>query len=338
MPTTTYGDITPRTAAYATRKLLERAQALLMLERFGQTDVHGKNEGLTRTYRRYKSLTPATAPLAEGVTPAGQKLTYEDVSVTLEEYGDVVPLTNVIVDVHEDNKNNALLNNTSANCGEQAAETIELIRFEALKAGSNVFYANGVGSRGAVASAATVNDFRKIERFFIKNKAQTISEIIRASASYGTEPVAPAYFAFCHSDCKADIEDLTGFTSVEKYSSSEKSLPGEFGKLGSIRFLRSPLFDPWLISGTSTSTLLTNGTTGTGACDVYPIIVVAKDAYSIVPLQGKKTVKITVLNPNQPSKSDPLGQRGSVGWITMQAAKIITETFVCRLEVGARQL
>lgn len=36
MPTTVYGDISPRTAAYASKELLERANPLLVLERFGQ--------------------------------------------------------------------------------------------------------------------------------------------------------------------------------------------------------------------------------------------------------------------------------------------------------------
>ena len=36
MPTTVYGDMSPRTAAYASKELLERANPLLVLERFGQ--------------------------------------------------------------------------------------------------------------------------------------------------------------------------------------------------------------------------------------------------------------------------------------------------------------
>lgn len=341
MATTSYGDITPRTAVYATRKLQKRAQENMLLERFGQTDIQGKNTGLVRKYRRYKSLAPATTPLAEGITPAGQKLTYEDVSVTLEQYGDYVELTDVIVDVHEDNKGNKLIDDTMDNCGEQVEETLELLRFEALKGGTNVFRANGVGTRAAIASPATKNDFRAIERFFRRNKAKKISKIVKASLKVATEPVAPAYFALAHSDCKPDLEDLAGFTPIEKYSDADKALPNEIGKLGSIRILDSSLFEPWLEAATAApgqSSYLTGGANGTGSADVYPIIVLAKDAYAIVPLQGKQAVKISVLNPDKVDKSDILGQKGYVGWKTFQACLILTQSFIARLEVAASQM
>ena len=100
--TTTYGDISPRTAGHAVAKLLERGQHLLTVERFGQFDPQPKNKTKTRKYRRYNSLPRATAPLAEGIPPAGQKLTYTDVECTLEQYGDHTILTDVVADTHED--------------------------------------------------------------------------------------------------------------------------------------------------------------------------------------------------------------------------------------------
>jgi len=85
--TTTYGDISPRTAGFAKAKLLDRGQHLMVLERFGYFDPQQKHKTKTAKWRRYLSLPRATAPLAEGIPPQGQKLTYEDVSVTLEQYG-----------------------------------------------------------------------------------------------------------------------------------------------------------------------------------------------------------------------------------------------------------
>ena len=40
--------------------------------------------------------------MAEGVTPPSQKLTYEDISVVLQQWGTGVEITDVIVDNHED--------------------------------------------------------------------------------------------------------------------------------------------------------------------------------------------------------------------------------------------
>ena len=117
----TYGDISPRTAGKAKKKLLKRGQHLMVTERFGQVDPQQKNSTKTVKWRRYNSLARATAPLAEGVPPAGRKLTYTDVSATLEQYGDYVNITDVIADTHED----PVLQESMDLCGEQAAETIE---------------------------------------------------------------------------------------------------------------------------------------------------------------------------------------------------------------------
>lgn len=328
------GDITQRTSCFAKVKLLSAGQFRLILERFGQRDPMPKNKGLIVKWRRYLNLPRAVAPLAEGIAPAGQAMTYEDVTATLEQFGDAVKLTDVIADTHED----PVLKVYMDLCGTQAAETVEVVRFSTLKAGSNVYYAPASATtRAAVNSPALRGGFRLILRSFRKNKASEISEIIKASARVSTEPVAPAFFALGHTDLDSDIRGITGFTSVEQYSDSDKGLPLEIGKIESTRIILSPLFEPWLAAGTSGSTYLTNGGTGTGACDVYPILVFGKDAYGIVPLQGEDAVTPMVLNPGKPSASDPLGQIGWVSWKTMQAAAILNQLWMARYEVGATQ-
>lgn len=333
MAKTTSGDISQRTAVFAVAKLLKRAQALVVFERFAQVDPQPKNKGLTRKYRRYNSLTPATAPIAEGVTPAGQKLTYTDIVCNLEQYGDILETTDVIADTHEDN----ILQVKMDLCGEQIAETMELIRYYNLRAGTTVSYANGVASRLLVTSPATRADFRKIVRLFKRNRVEEISKIVSATPNIATEPVAPAYFAMCHTDCADDLRGLTNFLTCEKYADSTKILPGEIGKLESIRFICSSLLSPWLLAATSisSSTLLCNGVKGSSAYpDVYPIIILGKDAFGTVPLQGRESVEISVLNPDKKDKSDVLGQRGYVGWLTYNGVVILNELNIARLEVA----
>lgn len=133
--TVTYEDISPRTRGKAVRKLLERGQHMMTTERFGMFDPQPKNSTTTRKWRRYHSLPRASAPLSEGVPPTGHKLTHTDITATLEFFGDVVKTTNVVQDTHED----PVLMEAMKICGEQAAETIEEIRINFLKSGSNVY-------------------------------------------------------------------------------------------------------------------------------------------------------------------------------------------------------
>jgi N4-gp56 family major capsid protein len=330
---TTYGDISPRTGGFAKTRLLKRGQHLMVVERFGQVDPLQKNKTKTVKWRRYNSLARATAPLAEGIPPAGQKLTYTDVTATLEQYGDTVETTDVIKDTHED----PVLQQTMDLCGEAAAETIEEVRITIIKAGTNVFYANGVASRATVNSPPTRGDFRKIYRYFKKYKAREISQIVKASVKISTEPVAPAFFCMGHTDLDADLRGISGFVPIEQYSNSDRRLPGEIGKIEQFRIILTAMFDAWSAAGASGTTYLSGGVevSTAASCDVYPLLLVAKDAYGIVPLQGFNSVHPMVLNPGKPSKSDPLGQKGFCSWKTYQTAAILNHNWIARLECAA---
>ncbi|RME56464.1 N4-gp56 family major capsid protein, partial [Candidatus Parcubacteria bacterium] len=58
----------------------------------------------------------------------------------------------------------------------------------------------------------------------------------------------------------------------------------------------------------------------------------------LVPLKGENAIKPTVVNPDQVSKSDPLGQRGYVGWKSYFAAAILNEAWCYRVECAATLL
>jgi N4-gp56 family major capsid protein len=148
--------------------------------------------------------------------------------------------------------------------------------------------------------------------------------------------VAPAYFVIGHTDLDADIRAMTGFLEAEKYSDPSKALPGEIGKVDSFRFVLTPMVEPWLAGGCNSTTMLSYGDTppSSQACDVYPLIFIAADAYGIVPLQGGNAVTPIVINP-KPSAADPLGQRGYVAWKTYQACVILNHQWIARLECAA---
>jgi len=327
----TYGDISPRTAGYATKDLLERGQPMAVLERFGYFDPQGKNKTKTRKWRRYEALQPATTPLIEGVTPAGSKISYTDIEVVLQQYGDFVPLTDVILDTHED----PVLQEMSQVLAEQIVETIELVRFSALKAGTNVFYSNGT-TRATVNGTVSKGDLRKIKRTLQRNRARVIADVIAPTAKVATEPVAKAFFAVGHTDLDSDLQNVPGFVPVEKYSAMGKVMDGEIGKIEGIRFILTDLFEPWQEAGASGTTFLSGGieVSSSASADVYPLLVFAKDAYAIVPLQGANAVTPAVKNP-EPVQGDELGQRGFVSWKAWQATAILNDAWMARYEVAA---
>ncbi|MCP4935671.1 MAG: N4-gp56 family major capsid protein, partial [bacterium] len=157
-----------------------------------------------------------------------------------------------------------------------------------------------------------------------------ISKVIRSTPDYGTQAVAPAIIALCHSDLESDIRNMTGFVPCEQYGTLSP-YDSEIGKVEDVRYISSTVFEPWDDGGGDKGTMLS--TTGTKA-DVYPILFVMQNAYGIVPLKGKKAITPSVINPNKPSSADPLGQRGFAGWKSLQTAVILNQLWMCRAEVA----
>lgn len=322
---TVYGDISPRTAAYAEKELLKRGLPFLVLEKFGQAKPLPENSTKVMKFRRYNALPNTPTALTEGVTPTGQNLTVTDVTATLTQYGDRVTITDVILDTHEDQT----LNEAVALLGEQAAQMIEKMRFGILKAGTNVLYANGA-ARNAVNTAITITLQRRAVRALKRQNARFITSIVRSTPSYGTENVAPGYVALIHPDLEADVRSMTGFVPAEKYGSITP-WENELGKCEDVRYVSSTIFEPWADAGGAKGTMLS--TTGTSA-DVYPVLFVGRDAYAIIALKGMFALTPMVVNP-KPSDSDPLAQRGHVAWKAYQTAAILNDLFMIRAEVAA---
>ena len=326
---TTTSNISNRTAAYAVAKLLMRALPLLVFEKFGQTYPLPSNSTTVAKFRRFEALDATPNELTEGVTPTAKQLSVTDVTATLKQYGDLVIISDVVNDTNED----PVLDQAVEVLGEQAAQMLEKMRFGVLVAGTNVFLGNGT-DRTDVNTEISVDLLRRVTRALKAQNCRPITQIVKSTPSYGTQAVSPAFVAVCHSDVEASLRALgTSFTDVKNYGNTTP-WEGEIGAVEGIRFILSTIPAPFQGAGGSTSTMLATG----GKADVYPVLVFAKDAYGIVPLKGKSSITPTVLNPGVASKSDPLGQRGYVGWKAMQTAVILNQAWMCRVEVAVNDL
>ncbi|MBF0177229.1 MAG: N4-gp56 family major capsid protein [Magnetococcales bacterium] len=326
---TSYGDISQRTAAWVAATMLEHADPILVLSKFGLVKEVPKNTAESVKFRRPVPFTAAITPLVEGVSPTAQKMQYEDIVATLKQYGAPVEITDKVADLIED----AVLQDAATLAGEQAGETIETLTWGLISGGTNVFYAGtGDTSRTDVNDPVTLGRQRLITRFLKAQKARQIALRIGPSDGQGTEPVAASYVALGHTDLESDIRSMTGFVPVEKYGSYKPTCPQEVGKVEDVRYVLTPHMTPWEAAGSGTL----NGMKSVGGSkvDVYPIIYVGRGAYGLVALTGERDIEPMVLNPGKPSKSDPLGQRGYVSWKTYFTAVRLNEAWMVRLECG----
>lgn len=341
-----YGDISPRTAAFVVKQLLDRAAPVLMIEKFGQSQPISQNNTKSAKWRRYFLsgstgsagagagnfyIPLALTPLVEGVTPAGNKLVNQDYTVTLAQYGDYVTITDVVQDTHEDQ----VLSEAVDILGEQAAYTLETIRFNVIKAGTNVFRLGAagvtVGARNLVNGPMTLGVQRSITTALNRQNARRFTKVVASNANYRTEPIEAAYIGLCHPDLETDIRSMDGFIHTKQYG-TVTPWENEIGSVEGVRYLSSTIFTPFADAGAAGVT--TYRSTSGSNWDVYPIIYLARDAFGIVPLKGKDSITPMVVNP-KPAPGDPLGQRGTVGWKAYQAAVILQDAFLIRAEVCA---
>lgn len=348
---TTYGDISPAVAAYSVVRMLKRAMPYLHLEKFGQTYPLPTNSTNTAKFRRYFLqgaggaagpdngagtngagtafyIPVATTPLVEGVTPQGSVLANQDYTVTLQQYGDFVTITDVIEDTHTD----PILQQTTDILGEQAAVTVETLRFNILVAGTNVWYAAAVSSRSAVITAIALSDQRKVTTGLNRQNARKITQVVESKPDFNTKSVEASYMAVCHPDIESDLRNLPGFKVVADYGPHTSPFEGEIGSCEQVRYLTSTVIAPFINAGAAVSTSGLRSTGGSNI-DVYPILIFGRDAYGIVPLKGKSSMTPMVVNP-KPAPGDPLGQRGTVGWKLWTQTIILQDAFMARLEVG----
>lgn len=243
-------------------------------------------------------------------------------------------ITDVIMDTHED----PIMKEAIDILGEQAAILIENTRFNVLKAGSSVFYANG-SARTDVNTTFDLNLQRQITRFLKRQLGKPITSVVKSTPNYDTAAIAPAFICIVHPDLEADLRGLTGFVPAEKYGTMSP-FEGEIGKVEDVRYLMSTIIQPWLSAGaTGGSDVLEGGVAGNGSgqADVYPMLFLARDAYGIVAFKGPNALTPMVVNPT-PSDSDPLAQRGHVGWKAYSATIILNDFWMARAEVACSDL
>jgi N4-gp56 family major capsid protein len=321
-----YGDITPRTAAWATVQLEKRGIPYMAFEHLCQSRPIPRNVTNVVKFRRYESIAVNATPLVEGVTPSSVKMSNTDITATLSQYGTVMELSDVIMDTHEDR----VLQDAMGNLGENAAVVLETVREGIFVGGTNVIYNANAAGRTTVASKLDRPSLRRVIQALRKQYARQLTQLLGTDSDFNTVSLEPAYWAVAHTDLESSIRDLPGFKSISDYA-KPPTYDNELGGCENVRFLLSQLVTPFLdAGGTAGGNFKSNGGT---SCDVYPILYFARDACGIVPLKGEGAITPMVVNA-KPTDSDPMAQRTKVSWKAYHTAAILNQNWLVRHEVA----
>ena len=341
----TYDHTTPRIGKVA-GQILKHAVPREVLGITGNQHRMPKNKSDTIVFRRWLprgataanattinqwAATPAEHLTQEGVTPDSDTLTPQDITVKLFQYSCLYMYTDKTAELYEDNIPDAMKKQT----GQRMGLVRELIRYGALKGCTNKFYAGGT-SRGTVDETIGLNLLRRTTRSILGNRGDMITSVLSASPNYSTAPVEAGFLVFCHSDMEHDIRELPNFKACAEYGQRKPVHELELGSCDRYRFIISPELTAHNDSGAliGATGLKTSGT----KVDVYPMIVVADDAWGDVALRGMDSFMPTHIPHNRKDKNDPLGQRGYIGAAFWSAAFVQNDGWMAVIEAGAANL
>lgn len=328
-------------------EILAHAIPVEVLAITGQQRKMPKNVGDTVIYRRFVPFGGATTNsttinqwsvnatshiVQEGVTPNSDSLVPQDISVTLNQYACLYMYTDKVADLYEDDIPAEMKKQT----GERMGLVREMIRYGALKAGTNAFYAGGT-SRATVASAITYNLLHKVSRSLLGNRAKMVTSVLSPTPNFNTTAIEGGFLVFCHTDAEHDIRLLPGFVPVASYGSRKPVHEMELGSVDRFRFVLSPELGAYADAGAAVGSTGLVSTTGS-VIDVYPFIMVAEDAWGEVALRGADSFDTTDLRPGQKDKNDPHGQRGYIGAKFYSASVITNQGWMAVLEAGVTAL
>ena len=222
------GGLSNEMKTYYSDYLVDMAEPKLVHDQFGQKCPIPKGNGKTIEFRKYDPLPKMTTPLAEGVTPNGQKLDMGVVSAEVKQYGGFIELSDILMLTAIDNN----LVQATKLLGGQAGRTLDTITREVLSGGTNVQFAEGqVSSRSLLTGGnestnhyLTVDAVRRAVRYLKKMNAETING---------------SYVGIIHPDTAYDLMSDPKWVNVKTYSDPEGIYQGEIGKIENVRFVES---------------------------------------------------------------------------------------------------
>lgn len=223
-------NLSPQMKAFYDRHLLRFASPKLVHAEFGQKKPIPKNNGKTIEFRKFSPLPKALVPLTEGVTPKGNRLNVTEVTATVEQYGDYITTSDLLLDTAVDN----VIIETQKVLGDQAGRTLDTVIREKINAGTNVQYGLNKADRSLLVGGQTKyedNDYLNVET--VKKAVATLKRNNAAPIKDG------CYVAIIHPDVANDLTSDPEWKAVKQNVDPKDWYNGVIGKVHGVVFVES---------------------------------------------------------------------------------------------------
>ncbi len=251
-------------------KLIKRSSLRLVASSVCDKLTQPDGTGTTAYFVRYTRMNVPLATLTEGTTPSNSTFTLASTTVTLDQWGDVITLT----DVAQMTTSHPLLQQATELLADNAQRVIDREVQLVWIAGTNILYGDGsVTTRDAITTAMKASD-----SIIHKARVQLVDDGVpprdgpakedaKQESASGTFTRGSAYVGICGPQVMADImqagTSLGTWASVSMYNAADKLYKAEVGTWLGIRWVETNFIPKFVLLGNSTTAVASTAAFGT---------------------------------------------------------------------------
>lgn len=299
--TSTDSGIANEFKTYYDKRIIRLVGPNLVYAQFAVKKPLPAGSGKSIEFRGFKDLDSnvATHKLTEGQTPDAQKLEEYHIVATIAQYGGYVGITDMVKTHAIDPMVNEAIDKLSA----QAEKILDKLIRNTIVSDAEVHdvLAGNVSSESELTVAngkMTVAEIRRIVNILKRNDAPRIDG---------------AYPLIVHPDVSTDLQADPEYKELYHYLKPEKLAAGYVGDVAGARIYES------------TNALITKNATSNVA--IYHCTLIAQGAYATVDVAGGG-LETFIKQLGSSGSSDPINQRGSVGYKVSTANKVLIPKYL----------
>ena len=255
---------------YLAKQLLQRSYLKLVMSSLCDQDQMREGAGLTAYMVRYKRMNAPTSTLTEGTTPSASTFSLEQVTVTLDQWGDYVQLT----DIAQLTAKHQVIQEAVKLLADNAARVMDREITIVLLAGTNVQFGDGsVTTRATVTSTMKISDtvLQKARVTMVNNGAPPRggpAGDARQVAAQGNFQNGVSYVAVCGPELVSDIQtpstSFGSFVSSAVYANAKALYNAEVGMWLGFRIVETNFLPKFVLLGNKTAAVSSAASDGGG--------------------------------------------------------------------------
>ena len=251
-------------------KLLQLSHLKLFAASVADKVEQPQGTGTTAYFVRYKRMNVPLVTLTEGVAPSASSISVEQVTSTLDQWGDLITISDVSVLTTK----HPLLQQAMKLLADNAQRVIDREIQVIMLAGTNVQYGGTATARSGLTASDTITDtvLHKARVTMVNNGApprdgpSNMSEFATAKPATGTLLNGQAYLAVCGPELMAEVMRMATssglWSSVHQYNDKMAIYLGEVGTYLGFRFVETNFIPQFRLLGNSTAAVTSGGSGG----------------------------------------------------------------------------